>query len=215
MLIPSLLIPTQLACTSGPPDAAQARRWAQQHIVTLDAVALPAERLLAQLPSLPGDDFVCAEVTLPPEVPESQHAELRASLCRQQEALWHADRHDLENQRGTELLTGAFLHYGVVGASFRLEGPDGVEWYDFRGLTALTGEGARPAAGSGIQDARGAELGYGWVDLDLDPEGSPALHPALEWRYVMHKREAQATVQLLVQVDGHPDADFVRHALSR
>jgi hypothetical protein len=210
-----MLVLPLLACTEGPPDAAQAQRWAHQHIVTLDAVALPAERLLAQLPSLPGDDFVCASATLPPEIPQEQHASMQASLCRQQEALWHADRHGMENQRGTELLTGAFLHYGVVGASFRLEGPEGVEWYDFRGLTSLTGDGAVPAAGSGIRDARGAELGYGWVDLNVDPEKSPALHPALEWRYVLHARETQATVQLLVQVDGHPDANFVRHALSR
>jgi hypothetical protein len=210
-----MLISSLLACTRGPPDASQAQRWAQQHAVTIDAVALPAERLMAQLPSLPGDPFVCARPTLPPEIPKEQHEPLRASLCRQQEALWNAERHDFENQRGTELLTGAFLHYGVVGVSFRLEGPDGVEWYDHRGLTSLTGEGARPAAGSGIQDARGAELGYGWVDLNVDPAEPAELHPALEWRYVMRRREAQATVQLLVQVDGHPDADFVRHALAR
>lgn len=202
-----------LVACSEDPDRVQ--RWARQHAITLDAVALPTERLLDALPSLPGDPFTCTGMTLPPAIPEAQREALTASLCRQQQALWAADRHEEEQKQGTELIMGAFQHYGVVGASLSLAGPDGVEWASHRGVTELVGELSVPAEGSGLHDERGAQLGHGQVDLRLDPNAPPELHPALEWLHVLRRREATATVRVFVQLDGHPSAAYVRQALSR
>lgn len=205
-----------LACAEPSLDEATARRWAVQHAITLDAVAKPTMRLLAGLPSQPGDTFTCGTFAMPPAIPEAQHESLRASLCHQQEALWNADRHDAEEKEGTQLLTEAFRHYGVVGIRLDIAGPDGIEWSDFRGITRFAdeGQGALPAATSGIE-ADNAQLGVGFVDLRVAAQSLPALHPALQWRSTIRGRRSTATIDLFVQMDGHPDADFVRSAMSR
>lgn len=208
------LLPLLLACTETP-GPSSALRWAKTHEITLDAVRLPTDRLLGKLPSLPGAPFRCSGFVLPAEIPTPEHERLHRDLCRQQATLWETSRREAEEKLGTELLTGAFLHYGVVGVSLSISGPDGVELQDHRGITTFANDDSAPAATSQILDPRGDLLGHGLVDLRTEPEEPPALHPALEWRHTTRRGDASAEVQLFVQIDGHPDADFVRHAMSR
>ena len=146
---------------------------------------------------------------------------------------WLAERYDREKELGTVFLNGAFQQFGVAGVGLSLAGPDGVEWAAHRGLWAIDGEGSvapTDALSVAGPEAAGGRVGWGQVTLtvppdaaaadeppDAPPEAPPALAPAprwaIEWRREVSRREATATLRLLVLADGAPDAAFVRHAV--
>lgn len=214
-----------VACrTETEPDAAA--RLAARHETTLGSAEIALRRLLSSLPSLPGDPFVCSPFTLPPKTPTPEA--LTKTLCRQQEALWHADRHAEEDELGTAFLNTTFQHYGVVGVELSLAGPEGtVEWADGRGVRALT-DGVAATEGlawpgltaetseSGIVVGP-AQLGWGRVDLAVatvavEPVAAE-LRPALEWRKEMPWHKAKAVARVFLLAEGTPDATFVQRAL--
>lgn len=222
-----MLFLLMMACRSeSEPDVAA--RLAARHETTLGSTEIALRRLLSTLPSLPGDAFHCGTFTLPTGTPKAQVESLTRTLCRQQEALWHADRHRAEDELGTAFLNTTFQHYGVVGVELSLAGPDGkVEWADRRGVRSLT-DGVAAAEGlawPGLTEEESeagitvgpAQLGWGRVDLAVatvavDPVAAE-LRPALEWRKETPWHQAKAVARVFLLAEGTPDATFVQRAL--
>lgn len=216
-----------IACRPGSPADA-VTDWAARHDTTLGSTEIAARRMLSKLPSLPGDPFTCTSFTLPPKTAPRQAEALTKSLCRQQEALWHADRHEEEDQLGTAFLNTTFQHYGVVGVELAIVGPDGAaEWVDRRGVSRLA-DGTAASEGlewagltedeskSGVRIGP-ARLGWGRVDLAIatvavDPVAAE-LRPALEWRKEIPWHRAKAVVRVFLLAEGTPEAGYVQRAL--
>lgn len=213
-----------LACT-GPIDAEAARGWALRHDGTLTASSAQLDRLLAALPSLPGDRFFCRETVTPPAF-EGDPEALEEMLCRQQRPAWDTERYATEEELGTAQLNSAFLQFGVVGVGLTIAGPEGaVEWSDQRGVWQFADpEGVRadasgvtlalpsPIAGQTVD----GKLGWGRVDTSTSEAGATRqMEPAFEWTTTARRREATATIRLFVLAEGTPDVDFVREALDR
>lgn len=199
-------------------------RWSRRHETTFASAEIRLRRLLGTLPSLPGDTFACTSFTLPPGTTEKRAKVLTEALCRQQEAQWHAARHQQEEELGVAFLNTTFQHYGVVGVDLSIVGPDGkAEWSDHRGIWSLA-EGVPAAEGvayAGVPEGGDAgvavgpaQLGWGKVDLALatvavEPEAAE-LRPALEWRKEIPWHKAKGVARVFLLADGTPDAEFVQ-----
>jgi hypothetical protein len=213
-----MLLLSLAACSSvlGPVDADDARRWAEFHETTLGAVHRQAQELLAALPSLPGDRFFCRETIAPPGMSEASGAALQETLCRQQEAAWRSERHEAEEALGVKLLNGAFQRFGVAGVSLSIAGPDAVEWADSRGIWEVGGgEAVAPSDPGALAWGEGEAGRIGWGQVTLGDGAEPAGEPvwAIEWRSEVERREAAATVRLVLLAEGTPDAAFVRRSV--
>ncbi|MEQ1564363.1 MAG: hypothetical protein ABMA64_01910 [Myxococcota bacterium] len=208
-------------------DGDAAERWARRHETTLATAETQLARALGHLPSLPGDPFTCRQVEV-----ASLSKGMLASLCHQQEALWHADRHEAEEEYGTRWLNTMLQSFGVVGVELTIASGGAVEWSDHRGLYTLSeftadppppieGEGRGEGAGGAVRAVNGrrrgdATLGWGTVVVGLasstpgEVQAEP--HPALEWRLERTYRQSTVTARLLLLADGTPDAAFLRQA---